>query len=545
MPAELDLLVKGGRVVDGTGNPWFRADVGISAGRILEISRVIKRDSRRTIQAGDRIVAPGFVDTHTHSDLTLLVNGRAESMIRQGVTTAIVGLCGLSAAPIKEEHLDDWKAVLSAIVAHYAISVDHVSWKWTSIAEYLAEVEKGGVSQNVGTFVGHSAIRTAVMGLAAREPSSAELGEMCGLVDQSMRDGAFGLSSGLDFAPGKDAEEQELTELCRRVSRYGGLYCAHQRNGAAEVVQATEESIRIAETSGTRLIVSHLVPKLGGWGKGPELIRLIEDRRAKGLDVVFDDYFEVGAPPSVSTLFPSWVFQGGPKAMLERLKDRGVRERVKQEFTGPLSTVVRTGRWDLISLTSARKHKDLVGKNILEIARLRNTEPWEVVFDIFVEEEASAEFVTFFRSAEDAKLMIAHPYAIVETDTCCSAPYGPLSEVHDFKSYNLVAKILRTYGREQKVVHLEELVRKLTSLPAMTFGLKERGVIREGCWADLVIFDPERVGEGGTFSDPIHYPKGIDHAIVNGVSVVENGEHNGELPGKVLRAMDSLHWKQP
>ncbi|MDA4113180.1 MAG: D-aminoacylase [Thaumarchaeota archaeon] len=529
-----DIVITGGRIVDGTGAPSFEADLRISGGKIAEVRRGISTAGARVIKADGLYVAPGFIDTHSHADLTLMLNPQADSMVRQGFTTSIIGLCGISGGPVSKEKLSDWKAALSGVVAHYAVSVPQVSWNWESLGGYLKELKKGGISLNVGTFVGASTVRTSVIGVTNREPTKDELEKMKGLVEQSMKEGAFGLTVGLDFAPGNAAKKEEILELSKVVGDYGGLYCSHQRNGSDKLEDATRESIEIADESGSRLIISHMVPKMGGWGKGPGLIKMVEDARARGMDVVFDDYYETGSPVSLLTLLPAWAFEGGTDAMLDRLSDPGSRERIKKEFTGPLATVVRSGRWDLITVTSANKNKEFVGRTIADISTEKGKDPWDFALDLLAEERGTVEFVTFFRSAEDAKLMITHPYSLIETDTCTAAPYGPLAKLKDFKAYNLYPKLLRTYVREQKLLTLEEFVRKTTSFPAQVFGLKDRGVIREGAWADLVILDPVRVSETGTFADPAHYPVGIEYVLVNGVLVVDQEKHTGALPGVVL-----------
>jgi N-acyl-D-aspartate/D-glutamate deacylase len=531
-----EIVIKGGKVVDGTGSPSFEADVRISGGKIAEVRKGIEAPGARVIDATGLYVAPGFIDTHSHADLTLMLNPQADSMVRQGFTTSIIGLCGISGGPISKEKLSDWKAALSGVVAHYAVSVPQVPWDWESFGDYLKELEKGGISLNVGSFVGASTVRTSVIGVTNREPTKEELERMRGLVDRSMDEGAFGLTVGLDFAPGNAAKKDEILALSKVVGEYGGLYCSHQRNGSDKLEDATQESIDIAEQSGSRLIVSHLVPKMGGWGKGPMLMKMIEDARARGMDVVFDDYYETGSPVSLLTLLPAWAFEGGTEAMLGRLSDPTSRERIKKEFTGPLATVIRNGRWDLVTVTSANKNKQFVGKNLADLAKENGKEPWDFALDLLADERGTVEFVTFFRSAEDAKKMITHPYSLIETDTCTAAPYGPLAKLKDYKSYNLYPKLLRTYVREQKILSLEEFVRKTTSFPAQVFGIKDRGVIRPGAWADLVVFDPAKVTETGTFADPVHYPIGIDYVLVNGVPVVDKGNHTGALPGIVLRS---------
>jgi len=531
-----EIVIKGGKVVDGTGSPSFEADVRISGGKIAEVRKGIEAPGARVIDATGLYVAPGFIDTHSHADLTLMLNPQADSMVRQGFTTSIIGLCGISGGPISKEKLSDWKAALSGVVAHYAVSVPQVPWDWESFGDYLKELEKGGISLNVGSFVGASTVRTSVIGVTNREPTKEELERMRGLVDRSMDEGAFGLTVGLDFAPGNAAKKDEILALSKVVGEYGGLYCSHQRNGSDKLEDATQESIDIAEQSGSRLIVSHLVPKMGGWGKGPMLMKMIEDARARGMDVVFDDYYETGSPVSLLTLLPAWAFEGGTEAMLGRLSDPTSRERIKKEFTGPLATVIRNGRWDLVTVTSANKNKQFVGKNLADLANEKGKEPWDFALDLLADERGTVEYVTFFRSAEDAKKMITHPYSLIETDTCTAAPYGPLAKLKDYKSYNLYPKLLRTYVREQKILSLEEFVRKTTSFPAQVFGIKDRGVIRPGAWADLVVFDPAKVTETGTFADPVHYPIGIDYVLVNGVPVVDRGNHTGALPGIVLRS---------
>ena len=531
-----EILITGGRIVDGTGAPSFEADVRIAGGKIIEVKRGMRKAADRVIRADGLYLTPGFIDTHSHADLTLMLNRQADSMVRQGFTTSIIGLCGISGGPISKGTLSDWKAALSGVVAHFALSVPQVAWNWESLGDYLKELEKGGLSLNVGTFVGASTVRTAVIGVTNREPTKNELEKMKSLVDQSMKQGAFGLTVGLDFAPGNAAKKEEIIELSKVVGEYGGLYCSHQRDGSDKLEEATQESIEVAEKSGSRLIISHLVPKLGGWGKGPTLMKLIDDARARGLDVVFDDYYETGSPVSLLTLLPAWAFEGGMDALLSRLSNPNSRERIKKEFTGPLATVVRKGRWDLITVTSASKNKNLVGRNLAEIAEEKGKDPWDFALDLLADERGTVEFVTFFRSAEDSKLMITHPYSLIETDTCSAAPYGPLAKLKDYKSYNLYPKLLRTYVRELKILTLEQFVRKTTSFPAQVFGLKGRGMITEGAWADLVILDPARVSEMGTFADPAHYPIGIEHVLVNGVPVIDGGKHTGALPGMILRS---------
>ncbi|MDH5482362.1 MAG: D-aminoacylase [Candidatus Bathyarchaeota archaeon] len=540
-----DILIKNGLLVDGTGNPWFRADVGVSEGKIAEIKRLGNTKAEKVIDARGSVVSPGFIDIHTHSDLTLLINSRAESKIRQGVTTEVIGNCGLSAAPVRKETLNFLKE-------EWGLEAKSVEWNWCSLGDYLNRLEKQGTSLNVASLVGHGTIRTAVIGVENRSLTHKEMEEMKTLVAQSMKDGAFGLSSGLVYLPGCYAETSELIRLCRVVADYGGFYTSHIRGERETIVEALKEAIEIGEQASVPVQVSHNCPKYGAHGRFKEQSEIYEKARARGVDVTFDNDAHTDFNPPLSMVLPQWAQAGGNEKMVARLESLKTRNKIKKEivedkFPGPgYSGLVKHGRWDRIFLFHCKKNKDFIGKNIKEIAKMMGIDPFDVYFDLIIEERGEVSAIFNYIEEEDIRTVLRHPLMMICSDGAALAPYGVLGKINGYSpcSYGEYPYILERYVREKKVLTLHEAVRKMTSFPAQRLGLRDRGLLREEMWADIVILDPNRIKDRATSHHPYRfplpnfphkYPLGIKYVLVNGKIVVEKGKHNGVFPGRVLR----------
>jgi len=541
-----DLVIRNGFVIDGAGNPWFRANVGISEGKIAEVGRLDTMKAERVINATGLMVSPGFIDIHSHSDLALLINPRAESKIRQGVTTEVIGNCGGSAAPAIKETLNFLKD-------EWGLEAKEVSWNWSTFGEYLDQMEKQGVALNVAPLVGHGTVRMAVMGVDNRPPTLKEMEKMKDLVAQSMEDGAFGMSTGLVYLPGCFADTSELIELCRVVARYRGIYTSHTRGERETIVEALKEAIEIGEKAGVPVQVSHNCPKWGGSGKLLEMFELYEKARARGVDVTMDNDAHTDLNPQLSYVLPQWAQAGGVEKVIERLRNSEIRERIKKEIVedkcpGPgYCGLVKHGRWDRIFLFRCKKNQDLIGKNFEEIAKIKGTkDPFDAYFDLLIEEKDEASALFNYISEDDIRTVLKFHLMMVSTDGSAYAPYGALGKIDGYSpcSYGEYPYILERYVREEKVISLQEAIRKMTSFPAQKLGLKDRGLIREGAWADIVVFDINRIKDRATSRYPYtfplanfphKYPEGIEYVLVNGEVVIEKGEHKGFLPGRVLR----------
>ena len=539
-----DLLIKNGLLIDGTGNPWFKSDIGISNGKIAEIGKLTNTKAENLLNIRGLVVSPGFIDIHTHSDLSLLIDPRAESKIRQGVTTEVVGNCGLSAAPVRKKNLHLLKN-------QWGSDAEEVKWNWTTFDKYLSLLERG-ISLNVASFVGHGTVRTAIMGVDNRQPTRKEMKQMKSMVAESMEAGAFGLSSGLVYLPGCFAETEELIELCKVVADYGGFYTSHIRGERETVVDALKEAIKIGEEAGVPVQVSHNCPKYGGHDKLKEMFEIYEKARAREVEVTLDNDAHTDFNPNLSQVLPQWVQAGGNKKIAKILADPKARERIKKEIIedqhpGPgYVGLVKHGRWDRIFLFHCRKNKDLVGKSLEEIAKIRNIDPFDAYFDLIIEEKGDASALFNYIEEEDIRALLKHPLMMVCSDSSASSRRGVLKRIEGYSpcAYGEYPYILERYVREEKVLSLHEAIRKMTSFPAQKLGLKNRGLLREGMWADIVIFDPDNIKDNATsrfpYSFPLQnyphrYPDGIKYVIVNGQIVVQKGKHRGVFPGKVLR----------
>jgi len=526
----LDILIKNGMVVDGTGRPAFKADVGIAAGRIAVVAGGVEQEARRIIQAQGLHLAPGFMDPHTHSDLTLLVNPRAESKIRQGVTTEVIGNCGFSPAPLQGAAVEEVRAEAELL---------GIDVTWTSMAEYLARLRQSGTAVNVVPLVGHNTVRGSVLGYDDVQPEPAQQAEMERLVAEAMEQGARGLSTGLFYPPGFYARIEEVIGLARVAARLGGLYASHIRSEGDRLLEAVAEAAEIGEQAGVRVEIAHL--KLSGhrhWEDVDRLVATLETAQARGVRLGCDQYPYHAGSTWLAAILPYWAQAGGAKAVAGRLNTPDVRARLRKDWEeNRIEWEERSGihDWTDIRVSECDARPEVVGKSIAEIARAERKDPLEVAFDLIVVSEGQVGCVWFSQSEENVRILMRHPLVVVGSDGSSMSPHGVLGQRRPHpRNYGTFPRVLGWYVREEKVLSLEEAVRKMTSVTAERFGLADRGTIRQGVWADLVVFDAQTVADRATFTDPHQYPTGIPYVIVNGVVVIDQGQHTGALPGRVL-----------
>jgi len=537
-----DLIVHGGLLVDGSGQRPFKADIGILGGKIAELGTLDLRRASKVINASGLAVSPGFIDMHSHSDFVLLANPRAESKVRQGVTTEVIGNCGGSAAPIFGPAKED----RSREARSYDIEID-----WESFANYLRKLERG-TSVNIASLVGHGTVRQCVMDMEERPPSSDELDEMRDLVTNAMKEGAYGLSSGLVYPPGRYADTSELVELCKVVSDFNGIYASHIRGERETLLEAVQEALRIGKEAGVPVQVSHHPAKIGAWGQSPKTLAMMDEASERGIDVNCDLHPYVAGSTGLSALLPPWAQEGGAGMIVERMKTSDTRRRIREDMMeepvpgpGPCGLVKR-GMWDQI-IISSYPTEELVGRTLADVADDRGVDPFEAYFDLLLESEAFGGIIGFYYNEDDIRHVLRHERSMIGSDGYALAPYGILGRGRNHpRSYGTFPMILRKYVRGEsrpdlkhdnggKLLSLEEAVRKMTSAQARKLGLRDRGFLRKGMWADIVVFNPETIADTATYLDPYRYPVGVEHVLVNGVAVIRDGEHTGALPGKPLR----------
>ncbi len=525
---DYDLVVSGGTVYDGTGRPPFGADIGILGGTVKTIGRIPDSRARTIVLARGLAVSPGFIDVHEHTDERILVNPRAESAVRQGVTTLVSGNCGGSPFPLTDSMAEEQAKNLKE---DYGLELT-----WKDARGFFECIGKTGSAVNYTTFVGHGTVRAAAMGYGNRAPSPAEMEGMKSMVRESVEQGVLGLSSGLEYAPGSFGSTEELIELCRVVRLSGGVYATHMRNEQEGILEAVDEALRIARETPIRLQISHL--KIGyprNWPKFDELLRRLERARAEGVNFRCDRYPYIAWATGLDMFFPLWSREGPTKDFIARLRDPSLQARLKAEVKKKEDDL---GSWDkvLVSNVATEKNRSLEGQNILEAAQRAGKVPYEFIRDLLVEEDGRVGMISFAMSEDQLKVLLAHPLVGVGSDGGAVAPYGPLSKGKPHpRHYGTFPRVLGKYVREEKVAPLAEMIRKMTSMPAGHLALAQRGTIREGYAADLTVFDPDKIIDRATWTDPAQYPAGISHVLVNGALVIENGEHSGRLPGRVLR----------
>ncbi len=532
-----DVIIRKGWVIDGAGNPWFLADVGVKGGKILKIGNLRSGDAERIIDAEGCIVSPGFIDMHSHSDFSPLINPYMESKVRQGVTTEVIGNCGFSAAPLndflREEILETSPMLREA----------NVELDWSTMGEYMKRVEQNGVSSNMAPLVGHGNVRSLVLQFEKRKPTEKELEEMKRILANVMEEGAFGMSTGLIYPPGCYADTEEIVELCKVVARFGGLYSSHIRGEESTLLKSVEEAIEIGEKAGVPVEISH--HKAAGkrnWGKVRKSLKMIEEARSRGVDVTCDVYPYIAGSFGLDSLLPPHAHEGGVEKFVERLRSPEVREKLKEEMmkgVGEWHSMVEVLGWENIMIAYCKGHPEYEGKRISEIAKEKNLDPFDFVFDLIIEEMASVSVVLFSMSEDDVRTVLKSPFSMLGSDSSARATYGILSvgKPHP-RAYGTFPRVLGKYVREERILTLQEAVRKMTSFAAQKLGLKDRGLIREAMWADIAIFNADKIMDKATFVNPHRYPEEIEYVIVNGKIVIEKGEHTKEIPGKVLRRHD-------
>lgn len=519
-----DIVIEGGKIVDGSGSPWFKGDVAVVGDRIVKIGGLGSHEAERVIDATGLLVCPGFVDVHTHTDASFIINPKADSKIRQGVTTEMLGNCGGSLAPITE---------LGKSFEGKRLEELGIEWDWSSVAEYLERLEKGGMPVNVGTLVGHGTVRASIMGYEARAPSESELDGMKELVDQGMREGAFGLSTGIKYAPGVYADTREIVELSKVVARYGGVYATHIRNQGVHLIESVEEAITIGREAGCPVQIAHL--KVKGrlnWGKSFNMLRIIDKARDEGIDVTYDQYPYIAASTGAFAITPKWAREGGLESFLERLRDPEQRERIEEgvteqeDWTGSLKLLVCKFDPD----------PSYEGKSIAEIAELRGKTRQAAMCDLILEAEGRVPLILFFGWDTDVEAIMTHHAMMVGSDGSSLANYGELGKGKPHpRNYGAFVRFLGKYVIREELLSLEDGVRRMTSFPASRYRLSGRGFLKTGGYADITVVDPKTVIDKATFQDPHQYAEGIQHVLVNGTLTVEGGEYNGAQAGRVLR----------
>ncbi len=524
MASSFDLVIKGGLVVDGTGSPWLRKDIGVTNGKITRVGHITE-DSGKTIDATGMIVSPGFIDLHNHSDFTILAYPNAESYIMQGVTTAVVGNCGQSLAPLAPDRL----ALLKSYLLPFMKAGFDYGWDWITLTEFYQKVEEQGTTMNLAPLVGQGTIRLVVKGFDSTSSSAEEMNQMKKLLAQSLEDGAFGMSTGLIYPPGCYSSTEELIELTSVLREYGGIYTTHMRNEGDRLIESLEEAIKIGEVNGIPIEISHhKATGKSNWGKVNATLRMMERARQRYVEVNCDVYPYTAGSTTITSMLPTWTLAGGVEKMLDRLKDKQTRQSIKVEGT-------RFSEWDCIVIAECPSKKEYQGKSLEDIFKETNRfdDPYEGFFDLLLEIEGNASIIEFVIDESDVQTVMSNPLSSIISDSWVTAPSSG-GKPHP-RAYGTFPRVLGKYVREEKLLTLEQAIRKMTSMPAIKVGLKDRGILNEGFWADIVIFDQALIKDQATFNNPHQYPTGIDYVIVNGQVVVDHGKLTGVRPGKTLR----------
>jgi dihydroorotase/N-acyl-D-amino-acid deacylase len=527
-----DIVIRNGHIVDGTGSPWYSGDIAIRAGRIAAIGNLSGATARRSIDAHGMVVAPGFIDMLGQSELTMLVDPHLPSKIYQGITTEVTGEGG-SIAPLTD-------AILKAdrvSYEHYGVKPD-----WHTFREYFARLRRQGMGINLASFVGATQVRRVVIGDDNRAPTPAELDHMKALVREAMQDGAAGLSTALQYTPAPYAKTEELIALAAEAAKFGGIYASHIRNEGDSIIPALDEAFRIGREAHIPVEIWHL--KAAGkanWGRMPEIVAHIEQARKSGIDVTADTYAYTAWFNTFSAIIPPWAHDGGDAKLIERLKDPATRARIRREMQSPASD------WDnewqevpgpeaiMVGAVQNPKLLPVQGKNIAEIAKLWNKDPIDTIFDLLIEDAAFTEVAVSGMSEADVSLALQQPWVAICNDSQGTSPEGLLGKEHPHpRAYGTFPRILRKYVREEKKLTLEDAIRKFSALPAQKLRFADRGVLKLGMWADVVVFDPETIHDVATFDNPNRLSEGMQFVLVNGVPVIADGKMTQALPGRVL-----------
>jgi dihydroorotase/N-acyl-D-amino-acid deacylase len=533
-PAQpFDIVITNGHIIDGTGSPWYSGDIGIRDGKIASLGNLSDAARNRTIDARGMVVAPGFIDMLGQSEVTILVEPRLPSKIFQGITTEITGE-GESIAPVND-------AILRADqeqFEHYRIHPD-----WRTFRDYFSRLEKQRMGINLASYVGATRVRRMVLGDNDVQPTPAQLDQMRELVRQAMRDGAVGVSTSLEYAPAPYAKTEELIALAAEASKFGGIYATHMRNEGTGILAALDEAVRIGREAHIPVEIWHF--KVGGkpsWGHMPEAIAKVNAARTQGLDISADTYAYTAWFNDFSAFIPAWAHDGGNAKLIERLKDPATRERIRKDMLTP------SDQWDnewqeipgpeavLVGVVHNPQLLPLQGKTLAEIAKLWNKDSMDALFDLLIEDHALTSVAVFGMSEPDVSLALQQPWVSVDNDSSGTSPGGILGQEHPHpRAYGTFPRILRKYVREEHKLTLEDAIRKFTALPAQRMRLTDRGVLKAGMCADIVVFDPSTIHDVATFEKPNQLSQGMEYVLVNGVPVIDQAKMTGALPGKVLR----------
>jgi N-acyl-D-amino-acid deacylase len=542
----VDTIIQGGLIVDGTGAEPYDGEIGITGEKIVFVRKAppsvrfkANVNAKNQIDAQGMVVCPGFIDTHAHSDFTLLADPRAEGKVLQGITTEINGNCGLSAAPLHGEALQRREEDLREL---------SIKERWTSFREYFALLRQRGIPLNFLTLVGHGNIRACVLGYENRKPSDAEIKSMCSLLKRSVKDGAAGLSTGLIYPPGIYADTEELIELSRVLSTrrnssapssprgIPGMYTTHMRSEGDALIESIQETIMIGEKANVKVHISHI--KTSGernWHKADEAIAMIEKARRKGLYVTADRYPYIAASTDLDTILPDWTYEGGNQEELKRIKNPAIRDKIKKEL---LHVHPEKGYWNSIRVSSVmlRKNAWMEGKSIAEIAGREREEPVDMLFRILIGEKLRVSAIFLSMREENLRKFLSLPYVMIGTDSSVRSFSGPTCKGKPHpRGFGSFPRFIGEYVRDTRIMRLQDAIRKITMLPARTFGIQDRGILRKGAYADIVLFDYAKIRDRATFDEPFLKPEGIHSVIVNGKPVVWEGVPTKNRPGKIVK----------
>jgi N-acyl-D-amino-acid deacylase len=539
MPAQrqplrpFDIVITNGHIMDGTGSPWYSGDLGIRDGKIAAIGNLSDYERKRTIDAHGMVVAPGFIDMLGQSDLTILVDPRVPSKIYQGITTEITGEGG-SAAPLSDAIIQSERPIFE----HYKITPD-----WRNFRQYFARLERQGIGINLASYVGATQVRRMILGDADVQPTPAQLDQMRALVRDAMQDGAVGVSTALEYAPAPYAKTEELISLAAEASKFGGIYATHLRNESDSVLAAIDEALRIGREAHIPVEIWHIkVAGKANWGRMPEVVAKINAARTQGVDVSADTYAYTAWFNDFSAFIPLWAHDGGDAKLIQRLQDPATRARIRKDMLTPSKD------WDnewqeipgpeavMIGAVQNPKLLALQGNRLSEVAKTWNKDPMDALFDLLIEDNAFTQVAVFGMSEPDVALALQQPWVSIDNDSSGTSPEGILGQEHPHpRAYGTFPRILRKYVGEEKKLTLEDAIRKFSALPAQRMRLTGRGVLKQGMWADVVVFDPATIRDVATFENPNQLSQGMEYVLVNGIAVIDGGKMTGALPGKVLR----------
>jgi len=526
MSNDYDFIIRDGLVVDGTGESARKGDVCVKDGRIAFVGRLRGNEGGRVLDADGCVVCPGFIDIHSHTDCFPLIDPLCRSKLADGVTTDVSGNCGSSPFPLHGKYLEK----LREDMRPFGLEID-----WSNIEGFFERMDSRGIGINLVMLVGHGAIRAAAMDYDNRSPTADEMSRMKHELKRCLEAGAWGMSTGLIYPPSCYAREDEIAELCEVVRDFDCLYATHMRNEGDEIESAVEEALSVAGSSGVRLQISHL--KLAGkrnWKKIDWLLSTLRRARESSIDVAWDRYPYTASSTGLDVILPDWACEGGVDAEIERLKNPRIRRRISDEILAKSDE----GRWDriVISYAPSDENRRFEGKSIAAIAAERGEEPIECALNLIVEEKARAAVVIFSMSEENLERILKEPLTAIGSDASARSASGALARGKPHpRAFGTFSRVLGVYVREKGLLSLEEAVRRMTSLPASRLKLEDRGILRQGWWADIVVFDPERVRDNASFEEPHRYSSGIRYVLVNGTLAFEDGDFTGELAGRLLR----------